>query len=51
MSRGASETIVIRPTNNIYTALLAVAVVLEVVAFLSVMFQFNSVFGKQLFGQ
>ena len=51
MSRGVSETIVIRPTNNIYTALLAVAVVLDVVALLAVMFQYNNVFGKQLFGQ
>jgi hypothetical protein len=53
MSRASagSNAIVIRPTNNVYTALLAVAVLLELIAFLSVMLQYNSLFAKSLFQQ
>jgi hypothetical protein len=51
MSRVQDNTIYVKPSNNIYTALLAVGVVLQVVAILCVLLQYNSLFGKQIFGQ
>jgi len=52
MSRApASNAIVVRPTNNIYTGLLAVAVLLQIIAIVSVILQYSSLFGKPLFNQ
>jgi hypothetical protein len=53
MSRApvATNAIVVQPTNNIYTGLLAVAVLLQVIAIISVVIQYQSYFGKSLFGQ
>lgn len=51
MSRTGGDAIIIRPSNNVYTALLAIAVVLQVVAFICVFIQYNALFGKKLFGE
>jgi len=51
MSRVPDNTIFVKPSNNVYTALLAIGVVLEAVAIICVVLQYNSLFGKQLFGQ
>jgi hypothetical protein len=34
MSRSGGETIIVRPTNNVYTVLVAVALVVEIVGFI-----------------
>jgi hypothetical protein len=51
MSRVPDNTIYVKASNNVYTALLAVGVVLEAVAIICAVMQYNSLFGKQLFGQ
>jgi hypothetical protein len=44
MSRMAGDAIVVRPTNNVYTVLVIVAFLLELVAFLMMMFRANYLF-------
>jgi hypothetical protein len=51
MTRIHANTVVVKPTNNIYTALLGVGVVLELIAIVIVFVQYSSQFGKPLFGQ
>ena len=51
MTRIQSNTVVVKPTNNIYTALLGVGVVLELIAIVIVFVQYNSQFGKLLISQ
>ena len=51
MSRVPDNTIFVKPSNNVYTALLAVGVVLQLVAIICVILQYNNMFGKQIFGQ
>jgi hypothetical protein len=51
MSRAQGNTIVVKPSNNVYTALLAVGVILELIAVIVVFVQYGTQFGKPLFGQ
>jgi hypothetical protein len=44
MSRMAGDAIVVRPTNNVYTLLVIVAFLLELVAFLMMFFRANYLF-------
>jgi hypothetical protein len=44
MSRMAGDAIVVRPTNNVYTVLVIVAFLLELVAFLMMFFRANYLF-------
>ena len=50
MSRaGGPEQIVVRPNNNIYTALVVVCVVLELVGFIAMYMRHSTLFGESLF--
>ena len=50
MSRaGAPEQIVVRPTNNIYTALVVVCVVVELVGLIVLFMRHQAVFNQGLF--
>ena len=53
MSRvpGGGETIVVRPTNNIYTVLAAIALVVNIIGFVALYFGAERLFGQGgLFG-
>jgi hypothetical protein len=54
MSRvAAGDVITVKPTNNIYTVLVLVAVVAEIIAFVALYMKANEVFfesAKSLFG-
>lgn len=51
MSRtGTGDTIVVKPTNNVYTALAAAAAVAQIVALIFLFMRANAVFGKSLLG-
>ena len=45
MTRMASDAIVVRPTNNVYTVLVIVAFLLELAAFLMMFMRAGTVFG------
>jgi len=45
MTRMASDAIVVRPTNNVYTVLVIVAFLLELAAFLMMYLRAGTVFG------
>ena len=50
MSRGgAPEQIVVRPTNNIYTALVVVCVVVLLVGLITLFIRHSTLFGSSLF--
>lgn len=49
MTRAATGTIEVRPANNIYTVLAAVAVVVMIVGLIALMVQSYHVFGDGLF--
>ena len=50
MSRmGTPEQIVVRPTNNVYTALVAASVVALIVGILVIYMKHEALFGKSLF--
>jgi hypothetical protein len=50
MSRFSTpEQIPVRPTNNIYTALVVICVVVEIIGFIALYMQHEAVFGKGLF--
>ncbi len=51
MTRMQPNTIVVKPSNNVFTALLGVGVVLQLIAVIVLFVQYNAHFGKQLFGQ
>ncbi len=46
-----ANTVLVKPTNNVYTALLGVGVILELIAIIIVFVQYSSQFGKPLFAQ
>lgn len=51
MSRvGAGETIAIAPRNDVYTALVVIAVVAEAIAFILLFLKYGDAFGGSLFG-
>ena len=51
MSRlGAGGPILVKPVNNIYTALAVVAVVAEIVGLVVLILKFQAFFGKSIFG-
>ena len=51
MSRlSTPEQIVVRPTNNIYTALVVVCVVVEIVGLIALFLKHSELFGKSLLG-
>ncbi len=50
MSSGA-EQIVVRPTNNVYTVLVAVAIVVEIVGLVSLWMQSTALYGANPFSQ
>jgi hypothetical protein len=46
MSRAAASDIVpVKPTNNIYTVLLAAAIVAQAIGFIALFFSYSDVFG------
>ncbi len=50
MSRmSGPEQIVVRPTNNVYTALVVVCVVIEVIGLISLYMKHSELFGTGLF--
>ena len=50
MSRvAAGEQIEIKPTNNVYTVLVVVAVVVEIAAFVVLFMRHNTLYGTSLF--
>lgn len=53
MSRVSSgaEQIIVRPTNNVYTVLIAVAIVVEIIGFISLWMQSTSLYGANPFSQ
>jgi hypothetical protein len=51
MSRIATgNEVTVKPTNNVYTVLVAVALAAEIIAFLALFFRYNDVFNASLFG-
>jgi hypothetical protein len=51
MTRGvAVEVDYVRPTNNIYTVLVAAAVILEIIALVVLFMRHQEAFGSSLFG-
>lgn len=50
MTRGVAEVDYVRPSNNVYTVLVAASVVLEIVAVVVLFMRHQEVFGKSLFG-
>ena len=49
MSRlNAPETIAVRPTNNVYTALVVICVVVEIIGLIALYLRHSTVFGKSL---
>jgi hypothetical protein len=53
MSRisSGSEQIIVKPTNNVYTVLVAVAIVVEIIGFISLWMQSTSLYGASPFSQ
>jgi hypothetical protein len=50
MSRaGGPEQIIVRPTNNVYTALVVICVVVELVGLIALFMRHQTVFGTGLF--
>jgi hypothetical protein len=50
MSRaGAGDVVVVKPTNNVYTIMLIVATLVQLLALLIIVVRFKSVFGSLLF--
>jgi len=51
MSRAsAGDAIVVRPSNNVYTALVAIAIVVEILGFVALIMRHGELFeGKSLF--
>ena len=51
MSRlGAPEQIIVRPTNNVYTALVVVCVIVQIIGIVVLYMRHQSLFNKGLFG-
>jgi hypothetical protein len=50
MSRaGTGDTVQVKPTNNIYTALVAIAVIAEIIGFIAMFLRAGEIFGGSLF--
>jgi hypothetical protein len=50
MSRvGAADVVLIKPQNNVYTVMVIVATVVQLLAFMVVFFRFHTEFGVFLF--
>jgi hypothetical protein len=51
MSRAATSdsSVQIKPTNNIYTVLVAAAVVAELIGFIALFLSYTNVFGSSIF--
>ncbi len=45
----SSETVVVKPANNIYTALAAVAVAAQILGFVVILVRAKTIFGESLF--
>jgi hypothetical protein len=51
MSRAATgDTVVRKPSNNVYTAMAAIAVMAQIIALIIVFMRFSKLFDKALFG-
>jgi hypothetical protein len=48
MSAG-DRIVEVRPSNNVYTALVAIAVVVEIIGFVALFMRHSQLFGKGLF--
>jgi len=50
MSRaGGPEQIIVRPTNNVYTALVVICVVVEIIGLIVLFARHQAIFGQGLF--
>jgi hypothetical protein len=50
MSRmGAGDVVVVKPANNVYTVMVIVATLVQLLAFLVIFVRFHSVFGAYIF--
>jgi hypothetical protein len=50
MSRAATSDVVpVKPTNNIYTVLVAAAIVAELIGFIALFLSYTDVFGGSIF--
>lgn len=48
MSRaGGPEQIIVRPTNNVYTALVVVCVVVEIIGLIALYVRYSTLFGPE----
>lgn len=48
MSRaGGPEQIIVRPTNNVYTALVVVCVVVEIIGLIALYVRYSTLFGSE----
>ncbi|MDB5171782.1 MAG: hypothetical protein JWO87_2092 [Phycisphaerales bacterium] len=47
MSR--SDQIIVKPTNNVYTVLVVVGIIAQIIALVSLWLQHSALFGKPLF--
>jgi hypothetical protein len=51
MSRIATgNEVTVKPTNNIYTVLVAVALLAEIVGFVALIFRYTEIFNGSIFG-
>jgi hypothetical protein len=46
---GAGDVVIVKPVNNVYTVMVIVATVVQVLAFFIVFTRFHSVFGSYIF--
>jgi hypothetical protein len=49
MSRLSGDQIIVKPTNNIYTVLVVVGIIAQIIALVSLWLQHTALFGKPLF--
>jgi hypothetical protein len=50
MSRsGAGDVVVVKPTNNVYTVMVIVATLVQLLAFMVIFVRFHTVFGAYFF--
>jgi hypothetical protein len=50
MSRSPGDQIIVKPTNNVYTVLVVVGIIAQIIALVSLWMQHSAVFHKPLFG-
>jgi hypothetical protein len=51
ISRGGSDPIIVKPTSNVYTVLVAVCIVVQVIGFAALFLRHQELFGVGLFSE